>query len=248
MHFKGFMRHPLADSLTLPSLSIHGGVLVLVLLPRKKMTLSHLLLRRFKCSKSIYLHLLSQIQNKAGFSSLSNAADSTNQSPSTPKPTSLSARMSFIFEQIDEIDKKREEKDETLQRIRAWRESKKHQNGPSSDPAPEPSEFDAEEDLKSELVKSEEFLANSDAKKEVELVHPWAEWIELMERLVQQNYFDHRRKDEDGMMEGLGIDLSEASIMEDKGPGFAQDFKTVQAAVVNFGRDRFDILRFCLNW
>ncbi|KAI3448611.1 hypothetical protein Pfo_005276 [Paulownia fortunei] len=207
------------------------------------MALSHLLLRRLKCSKPLSLHLLSQIPDTVGFSLLSTAADSAHQSPPTPKPTSLSARMSFIFEQIDEIDKKREEKDQTLQRIRAWRESKKQQKSPGSDPPPNAPECDSVEELKSELVKSEAFLANSDVKKVVELVHPWAEWIELMERLVQQNYFDHKRKDEDGMMEGLGFDLSEAGAEEDKGLDFTRDFKTVQAAVVNFGRDRFDILR-----
>ncbi|EYU42165.1 hypothetical protein MIMGU_mgv1a0216731mg, partial [Erythranthe guttata] len=206
------------------------------------MALSNLLLRRLKCSEIFSLRLLSQFPIRAYFSSLSNSAESTHQPPPTPKPTSLSARMSFIFEQIDEIDKKHEEKDETLQRIRAWRESKKQINNPSSDPAPTRAEPDAMEDLKSELVKSESFLGSGDVKKEVELVHPWAEWIELMERLVQQNYFDHRRKDEDGMMEGLGIDFSEGSKMEDKRLDFARDFRTVQDAVINFGRDRFDIL------
>ncbi|KAK4406648.1 hypothetical protein Sango_0671300 [Sesamum angolense] len=207
------------------------------------MALSHLLLRRFNCSRPLSLYCLAKVPDTAGFSSLSPAADSSDQSPSIPKPTSLSARMSFIFEQIDEIDKKREEKDQTLQRIRAWRESKKQQNGPSSEPAQTPPERDSMEELKSELVKSEAFLVNNDVKKEVELVHPWPEWIELMERLVQQNYFDHRRKDEDGMMEGLGFDLSGAATEDHKGLDFTRDFKTVQAAVVNFGRDRFDILR-----
>ncbi|KAL8028902.1 hypothetical protein ABFX02_14G192900 [Erythranthe guttata] len=207
------------------------------------MALSNLLLRRLKCSEIFSLRLLSQFPIRANFSSLSNSAESTHQPPPTPKPTSLSARMSFIFEQIDEIDKKHEEKDETLQRIRAWRESKKQTNSPNSGPAPNRPEPDAMEDLKSELVKSESFLGSGDVKKEVELVHPWAEWIELMERLVQQNYFDHRRKDEDGMMEGLGIDFSEGSKMEDKRLDFARDFRTVQDAVINFGRDRFDILR-----
>ncbi|KAL0413051.1 UNVERIFIED_CONTAM: Zinc finger protein VAR3, chloroplastic [Sesamum radiatum] len=207
------------------------------------MALSHLLLRRFNCSRSFSFYCLAKVPDTAGFSSLSSAADPGDQSPSIPKPTSLSARMSFIFEQIDEIDKKREEKDQTLQRIRAWRETKKQQNGPSSEPAQTPPERDSMEELKSELVKSEAFLVNNDVKKEVELVHPWPEWIELMERLVQQNYFDHRRKDEDGMMEGLGFDLSGAATEDHKGLDFTRDFKTVQAAVVNFGRDRFDILR-----
>ncbi|KAL0449540.1 UNVERIFIED_CONTAM: hypothetical protein Slati_1510400 [Sesamum latifolium] len=118
---------------------------------------------------------------------------------------------------------------------------------PVQNRAQTPPERDSMEDLKSELVKSEAFLVNNDVKKEVELVHPWPEWIELMERLVQQNYFDHRRKDEDGMIEGLGFDLSGAATEDHKGLDFTRDFRTVQAAVVNFGRDRFDILRFSLN-
>lgn len=152
--------------------------------------------------------------------------------------------MSFIFDQIDEIDKKREEKDETLQRIRAWRESKKPQGSPAVVDSAAP-EGDSMEELKSELEKSEELLVNGGAKKEVELVHPWPEWIELMERLVQQNYFDDRRKDEEGMIKGLGFDLSgDAAPAENKTPDFTRDFNTVRTAVINFGRDRFDILRF----
>lgn len=79
-------------------------------------------------------------------------------------------------------------------------------------------------------------------RKEMEVVHPWPEWIELMERLVKQNYFDHRRKDEDKMVKDLGFD----DVVEDDidvGIDF-NDFKTVQTASLNFGKDRFDILRF----
>lgn len=212
------------------------------------MALSHLLLRRLNCSTPLSFRLLSQTPNSLHFSSLSAAPDSTPESPPAAKPTSLSARMNFIFEQIDEIDKDREEKDHTLQRIRAWRESKRQKDAPIAEAAPDPTAADSMTDgLKSELEKSEALLGSSDdGKKEVELVHPWPEWIELMERLLQQNYFDHRRKDEDGMMQGLGFDLSESAAEEDKRPDFARDFRTVQAALVNFGRDRFDILRFCI--
>ena len=56
-------------------------------------------------------------------------------------------------------------------------------------------------------------VANEKVKKKegmvVEVVHPWPEWIDLMERLVGQNYFDHRRKDEDRMVKELGLDASE---------------------------------------
>ena len=81
--------------------------------------------------------------------------------------------------------------------------------------------------------------------KDVEVVHPWPEWIELMERLVQQNYFDHKRRDEDKMVEELGFDMSNVvdEVKDDGGIDF-KDFKAVQTACINFGKDRFDILRF----
>lgn len=77
----------------------------------------------------------------------------------------------------------------------------------------------------------------------VEVVHPWPEWIELMQRLVKQNYFDHRRKDEDRMIEDLGFDASKFAAEDDKVELDFTDYKVVQTACVNFGKDRFDILR-----
>lgn len=78
------------------------------------------------------------------------------------------------------------------------------------------------------------------------MVHPWPEWIQLMERLVHQNYFDHRRTDEDRMVQDLGFDASEvvADVDDDAaGFDFTKDFKSVHTACLNFGKDRFDILR-----
>lgn len=146
--------------------------------------------------------------------------------------------MSFVFDQIDAIEKERASKDEALQRIRAWRESKKKKSEverteSGSDRGVDSTSHDSNSDL--EVKKGESLLT-----KEVELVHPWPEWIELMERLVQQNYFDHRRKDEDKMVENLGFDISEVT---EEAFDFTRDWKTVQAACLNFGRDRFDILR-----
>ncbi|KAJ6694314.1 hypothetical protein OIU85_005037 [Salix viminalis] len=86
-------------------------------------------------------------------------------------------------------------------------------------------------------------------RKEVELVHPWPEWIELMERLVQQNYFDHRRKVSDNMVESLGLDISGVGCDGD-GDGVGIDFndyRTVQTACLNFGKDRFDIFRILVH-
>ncbi|OMO68823.1 Zinc finger, RanBP2-type [Corchorus capsularis] len=235
-------------------------------------------------------------------SGLPHPAASTTPEP--PKPTSLSARMSFVFDQIDRIEKQRQEQsvqnDETLQRIRAWRQSKKEaqetqkqfqsgEENPDSGIAQndanlteftlsdspeltksqngdalrrirawrESTNGENKECLEGEIAKNEAnftvFSTESGAElgelgkqkgKELEVVHPWPEWIELMERLVQQNYFDHKRRDEEKMVEELGFDMSEVDdqIKDDAGIDF-KDFKTVQTACVNFGKDRFDILR-----
>lgn len=81
-------------------------------------------------------------------------------------------------------------------------------------------------------------------RREVELVHPWPEWIELMERLAQQRYFDLGRAggaDESSMAAAVPMDLSEVS--EEAGFDFSRDWTTVKNACMNFGRDRFDILK-----
>ncbi|KAL6964775.1 DNA-directed DNA polymerase [Sarracenia purpurea var. burkii] len=154
--------------------------------------------------------------------------------------------MSFVFDQIDSIERERSQKDETLQRIRAWRESKKsktnQEDGVLGSGAGEVKQRESSSvDMESGgvVVKKEEGGGLIDRK--VELVHQWPEWIEFMERLVQQNYFDHRRKDEDKMLEDLGFQASEAAA--EQGFDFTRDWKSVQTACLNFGRDRFDILR-----
>ncbi|KAG5626137.1 hypothetical protein H5410_011355 [Solanum commersonii] len=202
------------------------------------MVLSLLLLRRLSsCRTKPYLFTLAQTKTFSSFS------------PSD-KPSSLSARMSFVFDQIDAIEKERSEKDQTLQRIRAWRESKKgnqtqtQNQAQNQDPVESSSGFSdvgsSERELESR--KNDGFEGGGGLmSKKVELVHPWPEWIELMERLVQQNYFDHKRKDEDKMIENLGFNLT--GVAEDEGFDFTRDWKTVQTAVLNFGKDRFDILR-----
>jgi len=168
---------------------------------------------------------------------------STSQNPN-PKPSSLSARLSFVFDQIDAIEKERSQKHETLQRIRAWRDSKHTHNqipeqpvSESPPPPPTTTSLSHEESDTNINSKPVELV-----KKEVEFVHPWPEWIQLMERLVHQNYFDHRRKDEDKMVQDLGFDSSE--IIHDEGLDFTKDFKSVHAACLNFGKDRFDLLRY----
>lgn len=159
----------------------------------------------------------------------------TSTSAASPKST-LSARMSFVFDQIDAIERERNEKDETLRRIRAWRE-KKHRAEADDQPAaaaaaPSPS--------RAEVAARENVLSG----KEVELVHPWPEWVEFMELLMRQNYFDHRRRDESRSIPNL-VDGGDDGLplFSEEGIDFTRDFATVRTACVNFGRDRFDILR-----
>ncbi|XP_024965321.1 uncharacterized protein LOC112505658 isoform X2 [Cynara cardunculus var. scolymus] len=196
------------------------------------MGFSHIIRFRRPFSRNLHLHktiFINQLIAKP-FSSSTPTSDERN-----PKPTSLSARMSFVFDQIDAIEKERSQKDETLQRIRAWRESKKEK---------QPT-IEQEESVNVAVsgVKEKGFLT-----KGVELVHPWPEWIELMERLVQQNYFDCRRKDEGKVISDSGfgdVDAGDGIMAEilEEGFDFTRDWKTVQTAGLNFGKDRFDILR-----
>ncbi|GMI94514.1 Organelle Zinc finger 2, slow embryo development1 [Hibiscus trionum] len=247
-----------------------------------------------------------------GFSTLSSKPfSSSSQQPqgspthNPPEPTSLSARMSFVFEQIDKIEKQKQqqslENDNTLQRIRAWRQSKKESQATQQQFQPEEQTSDsgiAQNDANpTELALSDlpeptdsqsgdalrrirawreskcgeehkEYLegAENEAEvgvlstdsvtelgelegqkrkgKEVEVVHPWPEWIELMQRLVQQNFFDHKMRDDDKMVEELGFDTTNVveQVKDDAGIDF-MDYKTVQTACINFGKERFDILR-----
>lgn len=157
------------------------------------------------------------------------ASTSAAPGPGDSPKSTLSARMSFVFDQIDAIERERNEKDETLRRIRAWREKKRRADADQS-PSPAPAEVAAEENVL--------------GSKEVELVHPWPEWVEFMELLVRQNYFDHRRRDESrsipNLVDGGDDDLP---VFVEEGIDFTRDFATVRTACVNFGRDRFDILR-----
>ncbi|KAK7337812.1 hypothetical protein VNO77_18399 [Canavalia gladiata] len=187
---------------------------------------SHILTRRLSLSSSLNpkpSFSLFQILTKP----FSNSASTTN-----PNSSSLSARLSFVFDQIDAIEKERSQKHETLQRIRAWRESKNI-------------EQPLQNDSQSESAFSTDESPNSvePTKKEVEFVHPWPEWIQLMEMLVHLNYFDHKRIDEDKLVHGLGFHPPEVADVDVARVDVTKDFKTVHMACLNFGKDRFDILR-----
>ncbi|KAL9393146.1 hypothetical protein Peur_012431 [Populus x canadensis] len=178
-----------------------------------------------------------------------------------PKPNSLSGRKSFVFDQIDATERERAEKLKTLQKIRAWRQSKDTpQEQQQEAVAAQNPELDGTQ--KTEMIDSQDeklesgLRDNGDSsvdfeesglielkRKEVELVHPWPEWIELMERLAQQHYFDRSRKVADNMVESLGLDVSGVG-NESDGVGIDfNNFRAVQTACINFGKDRFDIFR-----
>lgn len=160
------------------------------------------------------------------------AAAAAAASPSDSPKSTLSARMSFVFDQIDAVERERNEKDETLRRIRAWREKKHRADAGQSAVAPVPSPV---------VVAAKENVLGG---KEVELVHPWPEWVEFMELLMRQNYFDYRRRDESRSVPNLvdGGD-DDIPVFVEEGIDFTRDVATVRTACVNFGRDRFDILR-----
>ncbi|CAI0460045.1 unnamed protein product, partial [Linum tenue] len=189
----------------------------------------------------------------------STSSAAVSLSSDLPKPSSLSARISFLSDQIDAIERERAEKHETLQNIRTWRRSKTDNQQLQNQELREEPSFRKPEVVVVTTVSSshdEESDAGygfdvSSSGSGVELgtvLHPWPEWIELMQRLALQNYFDHQSTEEDEMVESLGIDDGfedvKASVEKnEKGIDFAKDFRTVQNAFVNFGKDRFDILR-----
>ncbi|KAK3126854.1 hypothetical protein QOZ80_7AG0563990 [Eleusine coracana subsp. coracana] len=189
-------------------------------------------------------------------------------SPSTPshpsaassassKPPALSARLSFVFDQLDALDRSRSSdlsaRDAALRRIQSWRRPP----APSpealpleSEPGPVPGRELDEAKQETEVVAAaptyevEGMSMEEVLRREVELVHPWPEWIELMERLVQQKYFDLGRAggaNEGTVAAAVPMDLSEVS--EEVGFDFSRDWTTVKNACMNFGRDRFDILK-----
>ncbi|XP_047080162.1 uncharacterized protein LOC124690879 [Lolium rigidum] len=177
-----------------------------------------------------------------------------NPGSSSPKPPSLSARLSFVFDQLDALDRSRSSdlsaRDAALRRIQSWRRPPPPPpDAPPSPPPPEPREQVELEAAVATAGEQREAVAEVDRmsvaevlRREVELVHPWPEWIELMERLAQQRYFDLGPAHEEARLAAaVPMDLSEVS--EESGFDFSRDWTTVKNACMNFGRDRFDILK-----
>lgn len=173
-------------------------------------------------------------------------------SPASSKPPALSARLAFVFDQLDAIDRSRSSdisaRDAALRRIQSWRRPPPPPEAPPLEPGPETDEPRKEVEAVEAAAAGDEVARMSMEevlRREVELVHPWPEWIELMERLAQQRYFDLGRAggaDEALMAAAVPMDLSEVS--EEAGFDFSRDWTTVKNACMNFGRDRFDILKY----
>lgn len=189
-----------------------------------------LLLRRRATARS----LLRRLPSLPLSSTLTTGSDSGSNCSSDSKPPSLSSRLSFVFDQLDSLREPSDlsAQDAALRRIRSWRQ-----------PNAQPEKEEGEERLQQSPNEKKESVSMGEVlKKEVELVHPWPEWIELMERLASQNYFDLRRVDEQHVADQVAIDLSE--VKEQVPLDLSQDWLTVRNACMNFGRDRFDIIRY----
>ncbi|WVZ62802.1 hypothetical protein U9M48_012504 [Paspalum notatum var. saurae] len=170
-------------------------------------------------------------------------------SSASSKPPALSARLAFVFDQLDALDRSRSSelsaRDAALRRIQSWRRPAPPPETPPLEAVPGSEPDGPKKEV--EAVPADEVGRMSMAevlRREVELVHPWPEWIELMERLAQQRYFDLGRAggdDESSIAAAVPMDLSEVS--EEAGFDFSRDWTTVKNACMNFGRDRFDILK-----
>ncbi|KAL6611380.1 hypothetical protein ACP70R_039308 [Stipagrostis hirtigluma subsp. patula] len=190
-------------------------------------------------------------------SSPSSPSPPSSPGPASSKPPALSARLSFVFDQLDALDRSRSSelsaRDAALRRIQSWRRPSPPPDAPPPEVEPGPEQPVDEPRKEGGTVAPAPAPATEEVgrmsmeevlRREVELVHPWPEWIELMERLAQQKYFDLGRAggmDEGSMAAAVPMDLSEVS--EETGFDFSRDWNTVKNACMNFGRDRFDILK-----
>ncbi|CAL5400036.1 unnamed protein product [Camellia sinensis] len=68
--------------------------------------------------------------------------------------------------------------------------------------------------------------SNSMKKCKIQISHPWPEWVELMEQLCKNGYF-----------EGIGNPYL-------KGELDVKDANRIRTACLNFARDRFDLMRY----
>jgi hypothetical protein len=164
---------------------------------------------------------------------------------------SLGARMSFVVQELESVQKKKAEKGVALQKLRAWRDRNSSLSATSNvqessvaSRVEKTEEKEEEAEVAGQRFEPREIILPSSASCGAEIAHPWPEWIELMEHLVEHNYFDLRRSNEDDVIEKLsGGECG----YKDEGVDIFKDLSTVRKACINFAKDRFDILRYQSN-
>lgn len=154
--------------------------------------------------------------------------------------------MSFVVQELESVQKQKAEKGVALQKLRAWRDRNSALSATSIVQEcsvvskVEKTEEKQEAEVAGQRFVPREIILPSSASQGAEIAHPWPEWIELMERLVEHNYFDLRRSNEDDVIEKLsGGECG----YKDEGVDIFKDLSTVRKACINFAKDRFDILR-----
>ncbi|KAL5199135.1 hypothetical protein ABZP36_002647 [Zizania latifolia] len=209
--------------------------------------------RRRRCPAPTTFLFLLRLSSSSSSSSPHSTSPPSLANPASSKPPSLSARLSFVFDQLDAVDRSRSSdlsaRDAALRRIQSWRRPAPLPDVPSKEaetqPEPEPDEPKKEAEAVAAATEELERMSVSEVlRREVELVHPWPEWIELMDRLAQQRYFDLGGTG--GFNEGCiaaAVPMDLAEVTEETGFDFSRDWTTVKNACMNFGRDRFDILK-----
>lgn len=193
-------------------------------------------------------HIVTSFQSK-GFNGVFRTITNSQPQPDGDRnPTeSLGARMSFVVQELESVQKQKTEKGVALQKLRAWRDRNSAVSATSNfqecslvSKVEKTEEKQGEAEVAGQRFVPREIILPSSASQGAEIAHPWPEWIELMERLVEHNYFDLRRSNEDDVIEKLsGGECG----YKDEGVDIFKDLSTVRKACINFAKDRFDILR-----
>ncbi|GLJ53753.1 hypothetical protein SUGI_1147060 [Cryptomeria japonica] len=181
--------------------------------------------------------------------------------PNNIQEEGLGARLSFVVQALENIQKQKTDKLASHEKLRAWRErhtgilssSDSTSNNTSIEGSVE-GRVQIEKDLTAAGQGFDNQLIVPASSGEI--VHPWPEWIDLIERLAKQRYFDKtrfRKEDEDyDILENLSAGECSSSVSHKDDENLAalngdfdvfKDINSVRKAFLDFGRDRYDILR-----
>eukprot|EP01018_Ginkgo_biloba_P017804 Gb_13912 [translate_table: standard] len=195
-------------------------------------------------SRGPYGRSQSHIVTPLFYRTLTNALPEEDSTTNAPIPQEgLGARMSFVVQELENIQRQNTEKGAALEKLRTWKD--RNNNIKTDIEAPVTDSVDSEDQNKGEKEEAGQGFETdrthfSSSPSHVEIAHPWPEWIELMERLIEQNYFDTRRSNEDEVIDKMSG--GQAAYADERVDIF-KDMSSVRNACLNFGRDRFDILR-----